>query len=326
MDANAPDVSVVIPTYNRVEFLQKAIASCFAGNDDITVEVIVVDDGSTDDTRSFLKENNDDRVRPVFQDHQGAQVARNTGKEEATGQYIKFLDDDDWLPEEALSKEVRCLDETDADACHGRIQIHAEGSHREREATGTVVSETVPKDMAEAVLRERVWTVPHKYSFRRSSINGLEWDPALPYHQDYAFLVDAACRGFEFADSGAVVGISRRHDGPRIADTKTSASPTDYYRLKVDLIKHGISLLDERDLIQPHHRKAAAEGIWNWAHIVAGYDLETFRQFCDDIETIAPDFHPERNRSWLAVLDNIVGPKGTEHVLYPARRMKHLFK
>jgi len=55
-----PDVSVVIPTYNRKEYLKKAISSCFDGNEDINIEVIVIDDGSTDGTREYLKELSDD--------------------------------------------------------------------------------------------------------------------------------------------------------------------------------------------------------------------------------------------------------------------------
>lgn len=67
-----PDVSVVIPTYNRENYLRRAVASCFDGNVGLDVEVVVVDDGSSDGTRKYL----DDRVRPIFQEHQGSQVVQ----------------------------------------------------------------------------------------------------------------------------------------------------------------------------------------------------------------------------------------------------------
>jgi glycosyltransferase involved in cell wall biosynthesis len=92
-----PDVSVIIPTYNRKNYLRKAIASCFEGNDGFDIEVIVVDDGSTDDTQEWAEALSDERVVYVRQEEGGAQVARNRGMNEATGEFIKFLDDDDEL-------------------------------------------------------------------------------------------------------------------------------------------------------------------------------------------------------------------------------------
>ena len=126
-----PDISVVIPTYNRKEYLQQAISSCFEGNEGIGVEVVVVDDGSTDGTRAFLEELDHDRVRPFFQEHQGGQVARNRGLAEAQGTYIKFLDDDDWLAEGTLSREVEALEQTESAVCYGPyLAVEADGRVR----------------------------------------------------------------------------------------------------------------------------------------------------------------------------------------------------
>jgi len=317
----SPDVSVVIPTHNRKQYLQKAIASCFDGNTAVDVEVIVVNDGSTDSTRAFLDELSNPHVRPIHQSSKGAQIARNTGLEAARGRYVKFLDDDDWLPSGSLAAEVACLEESGADVEHGRIRIYEQEKIGEGERK--LASERHWKDAAATVLRGSMWTVPHKFLFRREAIRGCNWDPDLSYHQDYAFLIDIACRGMEFVPVNQVVGVSRRHDGPRIADTKATASPTDYYGLKVNLIKRGVRLLEERDLLRHHHRRAAAAGIWNWAHIVAAYDLDVFEEFYAEIHGLVPDFTPERSRSLLRALDVCLGVRGTERVLYPGRRAKN---
>ncbi|HMK43290.1 MAG TPA: glycosyltransferase family A protein [Dissulfurispiraceae bacterium] len=95
--SDKPLVSVVIPTYNRADLLPAAVQSVL----DQTypnVEVIVVDDGSTDTTRTvmacFL-----DRIRYIVTDNEGPAHARNTGMKAATGKYIAFLDSDDlYLP------------------------------------------------------------------------------------------------------------------------------------------------------------------------------------------------------------------------------------
>ncbi|AGB39591.1 glycosyltransferase family 2 protein [Natronococcus occultus] len=93
-------VSVIIPTYNREETVSRAIDSVLAQTHE-ELEVVVVDDGSTDDTESVLESYDDDRVRPISHEtNRGANVARNTGIEHARGKYVAFLDsDDEWKPE-----------------------------------------------------------------------------------------------------------------------------------------------------------------------------------------------------------------------------------
>jgi glycosyltransferase involved in cell wall biosynthesis len=92
-------VSVIIPTYNRSHFIREAIESVL--NQDIrecTIEIIVVDDGSTDNTADVVKTYGT-AVKYVYQKNRGAGAARNLGIERATGEWIAFLDSDDrWLP------------------------------------------------------------------------------------------------------------------------------------------------------------------------------------------------------------------------------------
>ncbi len=89
-----PLVSIVIPTYNYCRYIGKALQSCL----DQTyknLEVIVVDDGSTDDTRRVLE--GFPHVVYLFQENQGVSPARNRGVAYARGRFIAFLDADDYL-------------------------------------------------------------------------------------------------------------------------------------------------------------------------------------------------------------------------------------
>jgi glycosyltransferase involved in cell wall biosynthesis len=105
-----PKVSVVIPTYNRAATVPRAIESVLAQT--VTdLEVIVVDDGSSDDTGRVLREMFGDRIRYYSQANQGASVARNKGVEEARGAWIAFLDSDDLWEKEKLEWQLKALEQ-----------------------------------------------------------------------------------------------------------------------------------------------------------------------------------------------------------------------
>ena len=97
-----PEVTVVIPTYNRERFVGRAIRSALAQTYS-DIEVVVVDDGSTDDTQIQVESLAQADVRVRYLRHEtnrGAQAARNTGIRAARGKYVALLDsDDEWLPE-----------------------------------------------------------------------------------------------------------------------------------------------------------------------------------------------------------------------------------
>jgi glycosyltransferase involved in cell wall biosynthesis len=107
----APTVSVVIPTYNQPALLAEAVASALAQTL-ADLEVVVVDDGSTDDTPARLAAlaAADPRVRVVRQPNAGTGAARNRGVREARGRYVALMDHDDlWLPTK-LAEQVAYLD------------------------------------------------------------------------------------------------------------------------------------------------------------------------------------------------------------------------
>lgn len=104
-----PTVSVIIPTYNRAEMVAEAIRSVLAQTY-TDYEVIVVDDGSTDDTRRVVTSFGSP-VRYVSQENKGRSVARNRGIELAAGRYIAFLDSDDLFLPTKLATQVRCLEQ-----------------------------------------------------------------------------------------------------------------------------------------------------------------------------------------------------------------------
>lgn len=105
-----PKGSVVIPTYNRAEFLRSAITSVLNQTFQ-DFEIIVVDDASRDNTPEVVRSFNDRRIKYIRHEvNKGDAATRNAGVRVCNGKYIAFLDDDDeWLPEK-LEKQIDLLE------------------------------------------------------------------------------------------------------------------------------------------------------------------------------------------------------------------------
>lgn len=110
------DVSVIIPTWNRAATIEKAVRSALAQTLS-PLEVLVCDDGSTDDTEQIIKSISDERVRWVPGPRGGRPaIPRNRGIRESRGEWLAFLDsDDEWLPEK-LEKQLSLAEKTDCKA------------------------------------------------------------------------------------------------------------------------------------------------------------------------------------------------------------------
>jgi len=99
MTTQIPMVSVVIPTFNRALMTCRAIQSVFNQSFN-NYEIIVVDDGSTDNTSEVIKKKWNGKITYIrYQNNKGGSYARNIGIKKSRGRYIAFLDsDDEWLP------------------------------------------------------------------------------------------------------------------------------------------------------------------------------------------------------------------------------------
>ena len=124
-----PLVSVIIPNYNYDSFLREAVDSVLSQTYE-RVEVVVVDDGSTDSSRDVI-ESYGGRIKGVFQSNRGVSAARNHGVSVSSGQLVAFLDADDaWMPEK-LERQVEALVASEGfDAVHvGVEEVDASGAH-----------------------------------------------------------------------------------------------------------------------------------------------------------------------------------------------------
>ncbi len=101
------EVSVIIPTYNRASFVKEAIESVL-NQDYSEFELIIIDDGSTDDTKEVI-ESFKGKLKYFYQSHKGVSSARNAGLELAQGNFIAFLDSDDLWKKEKLKAQMEFI-------------------------------------------------------------------------------------------------------------------------------------------------------------------------------------------------------------------------
>lgn len=126
---NTPLVSVIMPAYNSGRYIRQAVDSVYRQR--VSLELIVVDDCSDDDTQERLECY---RQRPDFcymrnGSNQGVAASRNRGVSVARGKYVAFLDPDDWWEDGKLEEQVRAMKESGAVLCSsGRELMHPDGS------------------------------------------------------------------------------------------------------------------------------------------------------------------------------------------------------
>lgn len=118
-----PLVSIIVPIYNVEQYVNRCVDSILAqtyGN----IEVILVDDGSTDKSRERISVyNNDSRCKVIYKDNGGASSARNVGINLAKGEYIYFIDADDYIDSVAVETLLRLILKENADFCCYRFYI-----------------------------------------------------------------------------------------------------------------------------------------------------------------------------------------------------------
>lgn len=185
-----PKVSVIIPTYNAVDYLSETVDSVLQQTF-TDWELIIVDDGSSDQTVDWITARVDPRIQLICQENQGVTVARNTGITKSCGEYIAFLDHDDlWHPTK-LEKQVRCLDESPA---VGLVHTWMVSVDAQGKSTGRIM----PSDAEGHVwtkLLEKNTVASSSVMLRRtclSTVGGFSTDRELYTVEDWEFWIRIA--------------------------------------------------------------------------------------------------------------------------------------
>lgn len=183
MEAPHPIVSIITPVYRSEDILARAVGSLLA-QDLKDWELILVDDGSPEQSWRIVQAYAwiDARIRATRQVHGGACIARNTGIAQARGQFLLFLDADDWLEPDALSRLVSGCESHGWVAAHGPLRyVTPEGY-----LTSWEGGFSGPGELFEAICGSNVLSVPSSVLLRRDVLTDIGlFDPTLVHCGDW---------------------------------------------------------------------------------------------------------------------------------------------
>jgi glycosyltransferase involved in cell wall biosynthesis len=207
-----PEVSIVLPTYNRLPLLRKAVASVI-GQTFSDWELIVVVDGSTDDTREYLEAIEDPRVRPIWLENRGVTSARNAGLRLARGEWVAFHDSDDlWLPEKLEWQLRRVAAQPTCRWSYTRYSfIDTNGTPLPERSN--LLPLPVSGHILEPLLRFEVSTAVPTMLVQRSLIEEIGgFDATMLFLSDYDFILRLAARS-EVCALSETLALVREHPG-----------------------------------------------------------------------------------------------------------------
>lgn len=252
---NTPVISIVIPTVGRPKYLRRAILSSLDDLGD-KVEVIVVPNGPDQSWRETLVPfSSDHRVRVVPSAKAHANAARNVGLIAARGEYVRFLDDDDFLSPGASKHQCELLDEYQADICTGSVTTVTED--------GVVFGRRIPPltdDFVESVISPWHVSLPTGNVYRRTSISDIRWDESIPLGQDKHWVYSLCkLRDWKWVRTDFVVGSWQKHSSTRISgQTPLAAQSKEWVRHLMDVVES----LKEQNRLSAHRSTAASLALW----------------------------------------------------------------
>lgn len=307
-------VSIIIPCYNAAPWIGETLRSALA-QELGDLEVIVVDDGSTDGSADIVAREFP-AVHLVRTPNGGPSKARNLGTALASGDFIQYLDADDLLAPGKLTVQLAALHETGADVAYGdwqRLSCDGDGVYRQAELAARRI-----EGSAEIALFTDFWCPPAAYLYRRTIIERIGgWNEGLPVIQDARFALDAALRGGNFVYTPRLMAWYRQHRKGSVSSRNQTTFIRDVYTNAVEVeawwqANGGITQLRRKTLV---HVYAHA------AQFSFAYDQPTFDLACTAIERHDRRFISRRS-PLMMVMSALFGYRRAEALALKTRQMR----
>lgn len=312
MSAN---VSIIIPCFNAERWLGEAIESCLSQTHG-PLEIIVVDDGSVDGSVQIIKSFGA-RVRWVSGPNHGGNYARNKGCALSNGDYIQFLDADDYLLPDKISSQLECFQRTGADVVYSdwRHQFHRKDDTVELEDV-TVAGDH--EDILESLLKSW-WVSPAALLFHRDVVQKVGgWDESLSAAQDRDFFISVALTGARIVYQPGCHAIYRRH-GPSVSTSNLSRWLDSHWRV----LRKAEATLQLTGRLTPNYRRALA---WSYFGLARNYfevNRLKYNEVVQKVLELDPQFRPQQSRIYDFV-QGCLGYRAADFMASWKRRLSRL--
>lgn len=274
-------LSIIIPTFNRLWSLPKAIDSCRSTA--CPHEIIVVDDGSSDGTAEWLATQTD--VAVIRTENWGKDWAVNTGFARAQGEYIRFLDSDDWVEDGANDAQIAIALQSRADVVLGNYR-----TFDDRVGTSTTAELTPNDDFIAQQLGEGEYSHYSAFLFRREFIKDIPHRPEFLAVDDRMFVLEVALRHPKLASYEGTALVHRHHDRGRLQAPTTMQAEIPIVRAEYSIYRKVMARLQERSEFTDRRKRALAGLLWPLAHRIARHDLEGAMDIVREVYRLDPGF------------------------------------
>lgn len=305
-------VSVIIPAYNAENTIVQTLTSVFTQTY-AQIEIIVVNDGSTDETASILA-NYKNKIKIITTVNKGVSHARNLGLSYANGKYIQFLDADDLLLPEKLDLQVKRLEENNADIAYGNWE-------RFTEVDGEIlIKKTIIKQLKEDIevdLFTDFWCPPVVLLYSKRITDKLKWNERLPVIQDARYLLDAAIAKGKFVYIPRIVAMYREGQEKSLSQRSEAAFVSDCFTNSKEVYEMWKPTLTS----EPQKKQAIITGLRYCINRLSVLNSSKFNEAVDFLLEIEPNYIPEE-RGVLRILSRLLGYKNAEKIASIKRKFK----
>lgn len=305
------DVSIIIPTYNRLWSLPKAVGSCF--DTSLNIEVIVIDDGSTDDTWVWLSKQ--PNVISIRQDNMGKDWAVNKGFSIAKGKYVRFLDSDDWLLPGSTDELFHEAEKKRLDITCAGCQVFNEDETFLKDIPWFACDDFLAQQLGECDSSHY-----SAYLFKREFINDIPHRQEFGAFDDRKFVIEVAMKLPKTGHIETPTLAHRVHQKTRLQNA-TGLQECAYYLARYTTYKKCFTVLASRGILTQRYKSAACNSLWHLAHWVAKTHLHDAEEIYDWVYQLNPDFLPFENLT-IARLYEKLGFMNAERLL----RLRRIFK
>lgn len=232
-------VSIIVPVYNMMEYLQKCVDSLI-GQSYKNIEIILVNDGSTDDSGALCDElaKKDSRIRVIYKSNGGLSSARNAGLDIAQGDYISFVDSDDFLNTATIEKMAQCMQTYDCDiVCVKSNIIDSKGNITHTFSNNTNQVEILKsKQYIQGICEKRLSESVCDKLFTREMLENRRFEDGR-LNEDFFFLSKLLLHGKNIALIDFAGYNYFKHEGTITSDRKNFASLKDAIQNSCELIE-----------------------------------------------------------------------------------------